>query len=128
MTLLTTRQAAQMWGCSPDKVRYHLRAAGVVPLQGDTTMYEGRSLYWRAEDVERALAGRVPPPPAPPKPPTQKELRKMNADAAARRALMREQVRERWANYWRAKAEARAKAKAEAKAAARAAKEAAMSG
>ena len=123
MTLLTTREAARLWGCSPDKVRYHLRAAGVVPLQGDTTMYEGRSLYWRAEDVERALAGRVPPPPAPPKPPTTKELRKMNTDAAARRALMREQVRERWANYWRAKAEARAKAKAEAKAAARAAKE-----
>ena len=123
MTLLTTREAARLWGCSPDKVRYHLRAAGVVPLQGDTTMYEGRSLYWRAEDVERALAGRVPPPPAPPKPPTTKELRKMNTDAAARRALMRDQVRERWANYWRAKAEARAKAKAEAKAAARAAKE-----
>lgn len=127
MALLTTRQAAQLWGCSPDKVRYHLRAAGVVPLQGDTTMYEGRSLYWRAEEVERALAGRVTPP-APTKPPTKKELRKMNADAAARRALMREQVRERWANYWRAKAEARAKAKAEAKAAARAAKGETMTG
>lgn len=127
MTLLTTRQAARLWGCSPDKVRYHLRTAGVVPLQGDTTMYEGRSLYWREAEVRRVLAERGEAP-APAKPPTTKELRKMNADAAARRALMREQVRERWANYWRAKAEARAKAKAEAKAAARAAKEVAVTG
>lgn len=127
MTLLTTREAARLWGCSPDKVRYHLRMAGVVPLQGDTTMYEGRSLYWREAEVRRVLAERGEAP-APAKPPTTKELRKMNADAAARRALMREQVRERWANYWRAKAEARAKAKAEAKAAARAAKEVAVTG
>jgi hypothetical protein len=127
MALLTTRQAAQLWGCSPDKVRYHLRAAGLVPLRGDTTMYEGRTLYWRAEEVQRALAERGPAD-TPARPPTTKELRKMNADAAARRALMREQVRERWGNYWRAKAEARAKAKAEARAAARAAKEAAASG
>ena len=112
MTLLTTRQAAQLWGCSPDKVRYYLRTAGVVPLQGTTTMYEGRSLYWRAEDVRAAMASR---PPTPSRPPTDKEIRKMNTDAAARRALKREQQRERWAKYWRAKADARAAAKMAAK-------------
>lgn len=114
MSLLTTREAAVLWGCSPDKVRYHLRMAGLVPLRGDTTMYEGRTFYWRAEEVRRVLAERGARP-TPPKPPTQKELRKMNADAAARRALMREQQRERWAKYWRAKADARAAAKAAAK-------------
>ncbi len=112
MSLLTTRQVAVLWKCSPDSARYYLRSAGVIPLQGDTTMYEGRTLYWRADDVARVQGERNT---STAKPPTTKELRKMNADAAARRALKREQQRERWAKYWRAKAEARAAAKQAAK-------------
>ena len=114
MSLLTTRQVAVLWKCSPDKARYHLRNGGATPLQGDTTMYEGRTLYWRADDVARVQAERNTARTIA-KPPTTKELRKMNADAAARRALKREQQRERWAKYWRAKAEARAAAKQAAK-------------
>ena len=75
-------------------------------------MYEGRTLYWRADDVARVQGERNT---STAKPPTTKELRKMNADAAARRALKREQQRERWAKYWRAKADARAAAKMAAK-------------
>lgn len=107
MTLLTTREAAKLWGCAPDMVRYHLRAAGLTPIKGDPTMYEGRTFFWRADDVLAARAAWDAKMGQPVRPITKKEQRAANAETAARKALKRQQQLERWRAYYRARAERR---------------------
>lgn len=96
--LLTTREAAQRCGCSPDTFLKRSKRAGIHPLELRTTKHEGRAYYWRPADLAPLL--RPEPKPAAPKRPTQKEARAIATDRAARRALVRVQQLERWRQYY----------------------------
>ena len=105
--LLTTREAAERCGCSPDTFLKRSKRANVHPLELRTTKRAGRTYYWRAADVT-ALAAAPAPETTAPKRPTQKEARAITTDRAARKLLIRAQQLERWRQYYRTRAEARA--------------------
>lgn len=105
--LLTTREAAQRCGCSPDTFLKRSKRAGIHPLELRTTKREGRTYYWRAADIV-ALAPTPDPGVTAPKPATKKEQRAIATDRAARKLLIRAQQLERWRQYYRTRAEARA--------------------
>lgn len=112
--VITTREAARWWGCSPEMLRYYMRSAGIHPVQLATTQREGRLYYWRTKDILAVYAHRTGESAAPPGV-SWKAKRAIDADKRARDALRREQQRERWTRYWRAKAAAKMAAKAAAK-------------
>jgi hypothetical protein len=105
-TLLTTREAAQRCGCSPDTFLKRSKRANIHPLELRTTTRAGRTYYWRASDITPLL--QPEPGPTAPKRATQKEARAIATDRAARRALVRQQQLERWRQYYRTRAAQRA--------------------
>lgn len=105
-TLLTTREAAQRCGCSPDTFLKRSKRANIHPLELRTTTRAGRAYYWRAADIAPLLMPE--PKPTAPKRATQKEARAIATDRAARRALVRQQQLERWRQYYVTRAAQRA--------------------
>lgn len=105
--LLTTREAADRCGCSPDTFLKRSKRANVHPLELRTTQRAGRCYYWRAADVA-VVAQAAHPGGTAPKPATKKEERAIATDRAARKLLIRAQQLERWRQYYRTRAEARA--------------------
>lgn len=112
--VITTRDAALWWGCSPEMLRYYMTTAGIRPVEIATTQRAGRMYYWRTKDVLVVHAHRQGDPDPTPGV-SWKARRAIDVDKRARDALRREQQRERWTRYWRAKAAAKMAAKAAAK-------------
>lgn len=124
--VMTTRDAAAWWGCTPEMLRYYLTTAGMTPVARTTTTHFGQSYFWRTRDVLAVYEARqqdisVVPAQTTPRAASVsfKARRAIAAERAARDALRREQQRARWAKYWREKVAAKDAARAAAKAAAK---------
>ena len=109
--LISSRDAARLWGCTDRGFSSRMRQYGVEPVVRPATARQGgKSNWWRPADVLRVRklaraaeakaaaeqAAKTPPPP------TDRQER-------AERALRRMLAVERWRSYYQRKAAARGK-------------------